>query len=439
MNQASKRSVSQPSDSPLELTAAAVNHLIQVLPAGTAYCIGMVFVVMMTGRLVQCKGSLARAVLPLVLHLHWGWHRVERAMARGQVSLDTLFDRAFAWCMSQLPVEPVYLGVQQRGVFAIDSSTIARWRAKAGMALLGKGYHHRAGKAIPANIIAALTQVVRIRGLRVGLVRRVRFGLSCEAAVAAVFQALPKTQRRRLLVVDAGIATQQQFAAATEHDALLGRLRINGKLRGAPPPRAARPGPGRPPKHGAVLHPGWGTPEVAPDDQIIAMHPNGELRLRRWNQLHFEAHDQTILDVVRVDHPDYNDPLLIGTIARELTTEQIWEGYHHRSPVETNFFVAQDTAAMEMPRAWTALAIQRRISLAMLVGFLLKAIAAVFPPLPIGPWDRKPQSSAGRLANYLDIRIHDFATLALNGVAPRTYRKIQKPPEISSLAVPDTA
>ncbi len=50
--------------------------------------------------------------------------------------------------MSNLPVEPVVLGEKQREVLAIDSSTIARWRAKAGMELLGKGFHHRAGKAI---------------------------------------------------------------------------------------------------------------------------------------------------------------------------------------------------------------------------------------------------------------------------------------------------
>ena len=29
-------------------------------------------------------------------------------------------------------------------------------------------------------------------------------------------------------------------------------------------------------------------PEVPPDEEIIAMHINGELRLRRWKNLHFE-------------------------------------------------------------------------------------------------------------------------------------------------------
>ena len=63
-------------------------------------------------------------------------------------------------------------------------------------------------------------------------------------------------------------------------------------------------------------------PEVPPDEEIIAMHINGELRLRRWKNLHFEDFADTILDVVRIDHPDYEKPLLLGTIARELTTEQ---------------------------------------------------------------------------------------------------------------------
>ncbi len=99
----------------------------------------------MTGRLVESKGSLARAVLPFVFHLKWGWHRVERAMERGKVPLDELFDRALEWCLANLPVETVYIGEKPREVNAIDSSTIARWRAKAGMDLLGKGYYHRAG------------------------------------------------------------------------------------------------------------------------------------------------------------------------------------------------------------------------------------------------------------------------------------------------------
>ena len=124
------------------MASAAVSSLIESLPSGTAFFIGVVLIVMMTGRLVQSKGSLARAVLPLVVHLRWGWHRVERAMERGKFSLDGLFDGAFTWCVTNLPVEPVRLGCQQREVLAIDSSTIARWRSGDRLALAGKGYDH---------------------------------------------------------------------------------------------------------------------------------------------------------------------------------------------------------------------------------------------------------------------------------------------------------
>src|SRR5207302_136979 len=319
-----------PSTDPVSLTAAAVHSLIQPLPSGTAFCIGIVLIVMMTGRLVQTKGSLARAVLPFVVHLRWGWHRVERAMERGAFSLDTMFDQAMDWCMRQLPVEPVRLGMAQREVNAIDSSTIVRLRAGKRLALAGKGYCHRAGRAVRANIVAALTTVVMIEGVRVGLVRRTRFGASCEEAVARVFAALPPPQGTRLLVVDAGIATQEQFAAATAQDALLGRLRINAKLRCAPPPPTGNPG--RRPVHGAVIHPGRALPEVAPD-------------------------------------------------------------------------------------------LERRISVALLAGSLLKAIAAVCAPQAMGPWDRQPVRSAGRLANYLDIHAWHFAPLALQGAEPRNYCK----------------
>jgi len=426
-----------PSAAPVYLAAAVVSSLIQPLPSGTAFCIGVVLIVMMTGRLVQCKGSLARAVLPFVIHLRWGWHRVERAMERGKLSLDALFDRAFAWCMATLPVEPVRLGSEGRELVALDTSTIARLRSGARLALAAKGYWHRVGRAVRANIVAAATSIVLIRGVRVGLVRRVRFGASCEQAVDHLFAALPPTESKRLVIVDAGIATQDRFAAATDTDALLGRLRLNAKLLGAPPPPSGKRG--HPTWHGAVLHPGAQRPEVEPAEDFTQPGEKGPIRVRRWNALHFEDFRETIIDVLRIDDPTYQRPLLVGTTARELTTQEFLQGYSYRWPVETDFFVAQDTTAMEMPRAWTENALERRIGLALLTGSLLKAIAAVTGPLAMGPWDRKPMPTAGRLANYLDIHAGNFSALALNGVEPRNYRVIRETSQIHDLQQRDAA
>jgi hypothetical protein len=410
--------------------------LLQALPAGTAYFIGIVLITMFTGQLVYHQGSLARAALPYVLHLRWGWHRVERAMERGKVSLDALFDRVFSWCCECLPVEPVRLGSERRTVHAIDSSTVVRLRAnKKRCALLGKGYCQRARRAVPANLVAALTTVARIRGIRVGVVRRTRFGATCQEAVAQVFAALPASPEKRLFCVDAGIATIEQFQAATAQDALVGRLRKNVTLRRAPALKC--PGQrGRPALHGPVLHPGAKRPEGRPDEDATVRLEDREVRVRRWRNLHFRETPRTLIDVVRVDDPAYKRPLLIGTTARELTTDEIRSAYAYRWPIETNFYVAQGTCAMEMPRAWSATGVERRISLALLAGSLLKAIAAACTPLPMGPWDLKAVASAGRLANHLALHAGNFVALALHGLAPRTYRKITNAKETTELQLP---
>jgi hypothetical protein len=418
------------------LAASAVNNLVRALPMGTAYFIGIVLITMFTGQLVHHQGSLARAAFPHVVHLRWGWHRVERAMARGKVALDALFDRAFTWCLASLPVEPVRLGREQRTVHAIDSSTVVRLRAnQQRCALLGKGYCHRAQRAVQANLVAALTTVVLIGGVRVGLVRRTRFGATCQEAVAQVFAALPESPEKRLFCVDAGIATIEQFRGATVRDALVGRLRKNVTLRCAP--HSERPVKrGRPALHGPVVHPGAQRPEGRPDEDTTVRIENRMVRVRRWRTLHFREAPQTSIDVVRVDDPAYKRSLLIGTTAPELTTTEIRIAYSHRWPIETNFYVAQGTCAMEMPRAWLATAVERRISLALLAGSLLKAIAAVCAPLPMGPWDVKAVSSAGRLANHLALQAGNFVALALQDLTPRTYRKITNAKETAEVQLP---
>jgi hypothetical protein len=406
------------------LASAAVQSLIHPLPAGTAFCIGVVLLVMMPGRLVHTQGSLARAVLPFVVHLRWGWHRVERALERGTFSRDALCDRAADWCLAHLPLDPVRLGRAPREVNAIDSSTLARLRAGPRVAWPGKGDCHRAGRAVRAHIVAALTAVVMMQGGRVGLVRRTRCGPSCQDAGARVGDDLPPTPGKRLLVVEAGSATTEQWAAATAPDALLGRLRSHAKRRCAPPPPTGKPG--RRPVPGEGIHPGRDVPEMAPDVERYIPGEAGLIRLRRWHRLHDEEFPAMRLAVVRIDAPTDDAPLLVGTTACDLTSEECGVGSQQRWPVETNCFVAQETTAMEMPRAWTATALERRSRVALWAGSLLQAIAAVCAPQAMGPWDRQPVRSAGRLAHYLELHTWHVAALALAGVAPRNYRKNPK-------------
>ena len=400
------------------LSAIAINQLIQGLPSGTNYFIGIVLIVMMSGRLAQSKGSLARAAWPLVTHIKWGWHRAERAMERGQLCLDNLIEQAYDWSLTHLDVQPMQLGPLQRAILAADTTTVARLRSQdRNTNVWGKGYSHHAGHAVRANVVAALVSVVRVRSTTVGLLRSLRFGPSSEATISTLFNELPPRLGCCLIIVDAGIAIKERFAAATKERALAGRLRKNSCLRCSPPPPTGKRG--RPRLHGERLHPGRACPEVDADEEMWI----GSVQLRRWRDLHYQGYHQTRLDVLRVDDPAYGAPLLVATTAWELSTLELFQVYPHRWPVEVLFYVGQDSCATEMPRAWADSSVARRIGLGLLVASLLKAISAMGEGLALGPWDRKPKPTAGRLAYHLNSHIVNFMEVALRGVKPRTYRK----------------
>ena len=124
----------------MDLAARAVNNLVGVLPAGTAYFTGIVLIPMFPGQVVHPPGSLARAALPDVLQRRWGWQGVERARERGKMGLAGLCDRAFTWGGECVPVEPGRVGRERRTVHALEASPVGRRRAnKKRCALLGKG------------------------------------------------------------------------------------------------------------------------------------------------------------------------------------------------------------------------------------------------------------------------------------------------------------
>jgi hypothetical protein len=64
------------------------------------------------------------------------------------------------------------------------------------------------------------------------------------------------------------------------------------------------------------------------------------------------------------------------------------------------------------------------------------AVAAAGAPLPMGPWEVKAVASAGRLAHHLSLHAQNFATLALQGLTPRKYRKLNIAKEPADLQLP---
>jgi len=413
------------------LVSASIGSLVAGLPAGTSYFVAVVLVAIMCGRLTQSRGSLARAVYPFVLHLKWGWHRAERALNRSLSSIDSLVEESYAWTLENLPVEPLSLGENKRQLLALDTTAIARLRAESKrVGLLGKGYCHQAGKAVKAHIGGALVHVCLIRSVRVGLLRAFSIEGNEDEVLTRLFSEAEKLEGNYLILADAKIGTKERFAKATKEKALAARLRTNAKLRREPGPRSGKAG--RPPIHGAVIHPGYKEVEEAADEEYYYEMEGYNARVRCWHNLHYDEYPEVKLEVLRVEDSRYKEPLLVGTTASELKTEEFYEAYPQRWPVETLFYVGQAQGGTEEVKAWSEKGVRSRVGLGLISASLLKAIAANEEAIAIGPWDKEPKRTAGRLSNFLNTFGDSLLELSVEKARLRNYRKIENTKETSN-------
>lgn len=82
----------EPKTQAVYLAAEALKRVVSPLSKATGCWVIVILVTMMTGRLVASKGSLARAVQPLVWGVKWGWHRAHRAMERGKIKIEEMLE-----------------------------------------------------------------------------------------------------------------------------------------------------------------------------------------------------------------------------------------------------------------------------------------------------------------------------------------------------------
>jgi len=159
-------------------------------------------------------------------------------------------------------------------------------------------------------------------------------------------------------------------------------------------------------------------PASKPDETMTFKSETGEdVKVSIWHRLYFlERHLTDVTDkatkkklrqmplkVIVIEHPDYENPLVLGTPIIELTAESMSCIYTERWPVEGipqagkyvlsggggRHYVHHEKAMIRLP------------TLSMLVGTLLKYTAATLPPLRTGFWDRAAKPTYGRLIKHL--------------------------------------
>jgi hypothetical protein len=197
-----------------------------------------------------------------------------------------------------------------------------------------------------------------------------------------------------------------------------------GKTPGKIPPCTSDKGR-RPSRHQAEIvrpvarpHGDKMIPASEPEQTMTVVNQMGqEIEIEIWPRLYFlerhldrvddEALKHTLrqrpLQVVVIHHPDFSDPMILGTPVLELTAESLLAIYPERWPIEgvpqVGKYLLSGGGGRQYVHHPTALT--RLPALTMIFGSLFKYLAATFPPMRSGFWDRLVKPTYGRLLKYL--------------------------------------
>lgn len=355
--------------------------------------------------------------------------RSAKALTYGSYNMNEMVDQ-----LKQIVVrEGLWQPTKVEGfvVKSVDFTTFNRPRVKG---LKSKGYDGDVGRAVPAVPLGLITTVGEVNGQRVAIIDSVVTTTldvnepvkHKEALYREMVKQLEKSNEPSMLVADAGFRLiDAAKAGVTQFEVRLAKNSTFGKTPGKIPERKGNKGR-TPTRHQAETvrplartHGGKEIAGTPPDETYRFIAEDGKVvTVSIWNKLYFlERHLDDIscektkqrlrqrpIKVIAFDHPDYKEPLLIGTFVVSLKPESAYKLYNSRWPVEgvpqAGKYILSGGGGRQFVHHPTAM--QRLPTLSLLFGSLLKYMAATLPPIRTGFWDRAPKPTYGRLLRHLN-------------------------------------
>ena len=167
---------------------------------------------------------------------------------------------------------------------------------------------------------------------------------------------------------------------------------------------------GRKPTYGAVVRPlarkhkDKTKPATPPDEGADWELKSRTIRVELWRDRVLPKtvpnDDNPKFDVYAFHDPAYKQPWLLATSVK-LTLESVHAIYTDRWPVEQIPLSAKQMLGAQRQFVHAPESVQRLPELALLAGSIISFLAATFPPLPSGFWDRHPKRTPGRFRRAL--------------------------------------
>lgn len=351
--------------------------------------------------------------------------RAVKALTYGSYNLNEIRERVNEMIIKAGLWKQTRVGAY--GVLPVDFTGFSRASVQK---LLSKSYDSDSGRAIPALSIGMIGLVGEVNGKRVALLRDAVSGDISENEPSKVTQQLYRhvekvLQVDEIAVFDAGFSLVQLSEANIARAVI--RMDKNctfGMTKGEVPVKEGGER-GRPPTipRAKIVRP----LERKYKDKLIPATPpdetkkfigsdKKEIRVAIYRGVYFlesqlkgisESEKKKLREqksnVMVFHHPDYDTPLILATTVLSLEPEAVLKIYGHRWPIEgipqTGKYVLSGGGGRHYVHHETAM--ERLPMLSLIVGTLLKYVAATLPPLRTGFWDRASRPTYGRLIKHL--------------------------------------
>ena len=410
----------------------AIEQMVSTLPKGTDLGLCDVISAMYSGYFIESGGG----IMPAVEQYLRGFvtdeteraarsRRAAKAITYGQYNLEELLSELKGIVAADGRWEA--RTIQGYRLKPVDMTGYKRARVKK---LKSKSYDSQIGRAVSAVPFGIMGTTGRVGEQRVAILDMVVCGDITENSPSGEMekvykQVAKKLTKTDLALFDAGFSLVD--ASVQGIDNCVVRLAKNctfGKTPGKIPPRTADKGR-KPSRHQAEIvrpvarqHGDNVLPASAPEQIVTVLNDVGqEIKIEIWSRVYFlERHLDRVVDealkrqlrqrplqVVVIHHPDFTDPLVLGTPVLELTAESLLAVYPERWPIEgipqTGKYLLSGGGGRNYVHHPTA--IKRLPALTMIFGSLFKYLAAISPPLRSGFWDRIVKPTYGRLLKHL--------------------------------------
>ena len=295
------------------------------------------------------------------------------------------------------------------GYYAKAVDVTAFWRSTL-KGLKSKHYDAEADKALPAVPLGLICRVGNVGEQRFAILTDiVRADLQDPGEkqfIAMLLERVAKGLKEdEIAIFDAGFHLQQLFDAKVRRFVVRLAKNFTARRNYVTPNKL-----GRPTEYGEPVRPLARSYEnkpiaASPADRVEIWYSQGlEFRAECWDNLVLSEckanPENSTFHVAAIYDPRYEKPWLLAN-SLKLSGKALQDFYHNRWPVEQLPLAAKHMVGADRQFVFAPESCQRLPELSLLAGSILTYLAATFPPIPTGFWDRNPKRTPGRLRRLL--------------------------------------